>query len=162
MTPREQPDGGLASTDGRTRPIDSVNDMGEAELRRALLDCCGSERWVRYVAERRPYADADALQAAAETAWPRLDADDWQQAIAAQPGRELPPSDDGTRTALTLALRLYEERFGYPFIAEQEHLPAEELLMRVRIRLGQEPGAEWRKTCSELTLIARRRMSRLL
>jgi 2-oxo-4-hydroxy-4-carboxy-5-ureidoimidazoline decarboxylase len=142
--------------------MDAINAMSDDELHRELRECCGSERWVRYVAEYRPYADADALWGTVEAAWQHLEPEDWQQAIAALPQRDLPPADQGTQQALTLALRLYDERFGYPFIAEQEHLPAEELLMRIRIRLGQDPPAELRKTCSEICIIARRRLARLL
>lgn len=142
--------------------MQGFNDLSDDELHHALLHCCGSERWARLVAAGRPYADANAVQSAAESAWRQLETADWREAIAAQAPRELPPADAGTRAALLLALRLYGERFGYGFIAEQRDLPGEELLMRVRIRLGQEPDAELRKTCSELIIIGRRRLGRLL
>jgi 2-oxo-4-hydroxy-4-carboxy-5-ureidoimidazoline decarboxylase len=50
--------------------------------------------------------------------------------------------DDDALEAARLALRLYESRFGYAYVSSIPTPTAEELLMRVRIRLGNEPEPE--------------------
>jgi 2-oxo-4-hydroxy-4-carboxy-5-ureidoimidazoline decarboxylase len=145
-----------------TSGIERLNGMTAAELTRELGRCCGSSRWVAEVVARRPFADADALFAAVEDAWSSLDGGDWRAAHAELGDYPVPPADDGTRAAIDVALRLYLERFGHRFIAAHENLTAEELLMRIRIRLGHEVLAETRKMRAEQRLITHRRLGRLL
>jgi 2-oxo-4-hydroxy-4-carboxy-5-ureidoimidazoline decarboxylase len=150
---------GEGSSDMQPRDI---NRLSEEEARAALLGCFGSPAWAASVLSARPYPDVSALLAAAAKAWHNLDTSGWHEAVRATPERAVPPSDEGTHRATELALRLYRERFGCHFIAEQEDLPGDELLIRIRIRLGHEPAAEFRKTCAELAIIARRRLSQLI
>ncbi|HSJ07742.1 MAG TPA: 2-oxo-4-hydroxy-4-carboxy-5-ureidoimidazoline decarboxylase [Longimicrobiales bacterium] len=160
--PPEAVHGTPAGAETGDAPALDVNRLSDEAAHAALLACFGSPVWVQAVLSTRPHPDLPALLEAAGKAWQGLDAAGWHEAFRAMPERAVPPSDEGTRRATELALRLYRERFGWPFIAEQEDLPGDELLIRIRIRLGHEPAAEFRKTCAELTTIGRRRLNRLI
>lgn len=152
----------MSAVEGTDAAVERLNAMEAEELATRLAHCCGSSRWVREVMARRPFAGRDAVLAAAEAAWRALDGPEWRAAHAAVGERPIPAGDEGTRAATHLALRLYTERFGLNFIAAQEQLTAEELLMRIRIRLGHEVLAETRKARAEQRIITRRRLERLL
>jgi len=141
--------------------IDAFNALPDAELHSELHHCCSSTRWIARVASARPFASSAVLLQHAGAAFEELREEDWQEAFAAIAIRELQAGDDATRSATRLALRLYEERFGYPFVSA-EQLGAEELLMRVRIRLGLEPDAQQRASRAEQRRLAHARLQRLL
>ena len=63
----------------------ALNEAPEPEALGRLLACCGSRRWASEMAGRRPFADADALAAAADEVWWKLDPEDWLEAFAAHP-----------------------------------------------------------------------------
>jgi 2-oxo-4-hydroxy-4-carboxy-5-ureidoimidazoline decarboxylase len=141
--------------------IAALNAMPEEELRRELRHCCGSSRWVERIAGSRPFSSPDALLHHCATALEELRDEDWLESFAAVAIRELHGSDDATRNATRVALRLYEERFGYPFVMA-EQVEGEELLMRVRIRLGLEPDAQQRATRAAQRRLTHARLQRLL
>lgn len=62
-----------------------LNGLSEAGAREALLLCCGSERWVRAMLSRRPFADDEGVLGAAAEEWWALDEEDWLEAFAAHP-----------------------------------------------------------------------------
>jgi 2-oxo-4-hydroxy-4-carboxy-5-ureidoimidazoline decarboxylase len=62
-----------------------LNALDDDSAVRAFLRCCGSSRWARRMAEARPFADADAMAAAADAMWWALDRPDWLEAFAAHP-----------------------------------------------------------------------------
>lgn len=62
-----------------------LNEAAEPEAIERLLACCGSRRWARAMVGRRPFADPDALAAAADEVWWELDPEDWLEAFAAHP-----------------------------------------------------------------------------
>ena len=65
--------------------MNRLNRSKEAELRKQLKRCCGSERFVDAVLEKRPFRSSAHLQKAAEDVWWSLDAKDWLEAFAAHP-----------------------------------------------------------------------------
>jgi allantoicase len=88
------PDGGVS----RLRVLGRVTDDGwrrwgagwldalpARQAEAELLACCGSRAWAARVAAARPFADADAVAAAADQAWARLGPEDWLEAFAAHP-----------------------------------------------------------------------------
>jgi 2-oxo-4-hydroxy-4-carboxy-5-ureidoimidazoline decarboxylase len=132
-------------------------------LAAALHDCCAIDRWVEEVLARRPFRDDAAVLAAADEAFAVLAPEDWRQGLAVAGASVVPAGGEaGTRAAAELALRLYRERFGYVFISGAPHMAADELLMRIRIRLGNDEETELRTACDELRRGARARLSRLL
>lgn len=141
--------------------IAAINAMSDEELHGELRHCCASARWIALVAGARPFAGTDALLQHARSALERLGDDDWLEAFASAGIREPHAGDEATRSATRVALRLYEERFGYPFVVA-EQLGGEELLMRVRIRLGLEPDAQLRASRAEHRRRTHARLQRLI
>src|SRR5687767_12399644 len=68
-------------------PVDLAewNRLPEADAQRELLACCASPRWAASVARGRPYAGADAVLAAGQTALDGLDWADVRAALDAHP-----------------------------------------------------------------------------
>lgn len=52
---------------------------------RELAQCCGSTRWAREMAARRPFATPEDMFKAADDVWWSLGPDDWREAFAAHP-----------------------------------------------------------------------------
>jgi 2-oxo-4-hydroxy-4-carboxy-5-ureidoimidazoline decarboxylase len=164
--------------------LDRLNALPTAAARAELLRCCGSSRWVDALVDQRPFADKDALQAAAEAVWNGLSADDWKEAFRHHPrigdkdalrkrfastrdwaGTEqagaLRASED-VLEALAEGNRSYEERFGYVFIVCATGKSAAEMLALLRERLSHEPETEIRVAASEQARITRLRLEKLL
>jgi 2-oxo-4-hydroxy-4-carboxy-5-ureidoimidazoline decarboxylase len=62
--------------------------LNQAETEQAaqlLQQCCTSDSWIARMLEQRPFADADALRSAADTAWQHLDEADYLQAFEGHP-----------------------------------------------------------------------------
>jgi 2-oxo-4-hydroxy-4-carboxy-5-ureidoimidazoline decarboxylase len=164
--------------------LSRLNAAPEAEARAELLRCCGSSRWARGMAARRPYADEATLLSAAEEAWSRLGPDDWREAFAHHPrigdlaglrakfastrawaeGEQAgaaAASDDVLR-ALAEGNRAYEERFGHIFIVCASGKGADEMLGLLLARLENPPEAEVRIAAAEQAKITRLRLLKLL
>jgi len=167
--------------------LDSVarlNALPPPEARGALLRCCGSSRWADAMVARRPFGDADALQAAAEAVWNGLLPADWLEAFrhhprigdkealrarfaatrawaAGEQAGALGASED-VLEMLAEGNRAYEERFGYIFVLCATGKSAGEMLAALRQRLGHEPEAEIRVAASEQARITRIRLEKLL
>ncbi|MTV27403.1 allantoicase [Nitriliruptoraceae bacterium ZYF776] len=183
---RVLPDGGVA----RLRAFGPITDDGwrRAGLRVlhaatptaaevALLACCGSRRFARELAARRPFTDPDDLQGAAAEVWASLDDDDVREAIAAHPrigerdatarwsaGEQAgaATADAATLEALAEANRAYEERFGHVFLIRASGRTAAEMLDAVRERLTNDPVTELRVAADQQREITALRLDRLL
>ena len=167
-----------------TKGLDHLNALREADAQDELLKCCGSQKWARALAARRPFADVRELLAAADEIWWSLGARDWLEAFAAHPkigGQKAEREQDaqaaswsaqeqsGVRDAaratldeLAEANRAYEEKFGYIFIVCATGKTGGELSGRLRARLPNEPGAELRNAGREQGKITRLRIEKLL
>jgi 2-oxo-4-hydroxy-4-carboxy-5-ureidoimidazoline decarboxylase len=141
--------------------LEVLNAMPEAELL-TLLEGCGSPVWARQVAAQRPFPDQHTLVAAADAAWALLDDGDWLDTFEEAAAHVPETGDDGTRAAAVTALQLYRARFRRAFVTAADCQAADELLMRVRIRLGLDERAEWRASCDEQRRLTRRHLERLL
>jgi 2-oxo-4-hydroxy-4-carboxy-5-ureidoimidazoline decarboxylase len=139
-----------------------LDSLPVAMLRARLEHCCGSARWVEAMLQRRPFGTADAVRAAADAAFAALAPDDWRAAFAAADAQVVAAADEGTRAAAELTLRLYRERYGYPFVVAGRRLAADELLMRVRIRLGNDEESEFGAAREEQRRLTRQRLDELL
>lgn len=142
--------------------LERLNGQAEAEAVEALRRCFDSEVWARFVATRRPFDDRDALLSAAQAGWREMSDGEWHAVIASFSEAPLPHGDVETRAAADVALKLYRQRFGHPFISMAEDVLADELLMLIRIRLGHEELAEHRRSRDEYRNLARRRLDRML
>jgi 2-oxo-4-hydroxy-4-carboxy-5-ureidoimidazoline decarboxylase len=139
-----------------------LNEMSAADLANALSKCCGSARWVAEMVGRRPYESDRALRDAADAAWLAVDDNDLREALSACVTAVPLDAEEGTRAAAEMALRLYQQRFGYHFVANADNLTADELLMLVRIRLGHDEGPELRRSRLEFVRLTRLRLEKLL
>ncbi|MBV2355704.1 2-oxo-4-hydroxy-4-carboxy-5-ureidoimidazoline decarboxylase [Streptomyces sp. J2-1] len=153
-----------------------LNGAAEPEARAALHEVCASTEWVRRLLAARPYATAEDLCAAGETATAALTTADLREAMAGHPpiGRPRPGDPDSAREqrgmagasaelkAEMLELNLaYQERFGHVFLICATGLSAERMRDAVRERLGNPPDREWDTVRTELGRINRIRLARL-
>ena len=154
-----------------------LNQATSPEAEREFLACCASRRWAAAMTAGRPYPSARALQEAAGREWWALTADDWTEAFAAHPriGDHGPDGgaardeqrgvdDAGAETLAALAEgnRRYEERFGRVFLVRATSRSAEEMLVLLHQRLGNDPETELRVAAGEQASITRLRLERLL
>jgi 2-oxo-4-hydroxy-4-carboxy-5-ureidoimidazoline decarboxylase len=137
---------------------DEVHPGDGDGLASQLRRCCASSRWVAQVMASGPFVDAHALQRAGEDALVALPPAEVVAALQAEAEPEVHGADDGTRAAAATALRLYATHFGYPFVLAAGRIPADGLLMRVRIRLGNDEAEELRAATDELRRLVRSRL----
>lgn len=112
----------------------------------------------RSVLRHRPFADDAALYSAVDTVVLDLDDAELRLALDAVPPPAVEHGHPDARTAAQLAIRLYRDRFGYAFVSGIDAPTAEELLMRVRIRLGNDPEPEGRAAREHLRRAIRTRI----
>jgi OHCU decarboxylase len=161
-----------------------LNALPGDEATAALLGCCGSPRWAREMEMRRPFAEMDALLAAASEVWWALDPADWDDAFAAHPRigeRKAAPAQDAraaawsaqeqsgamsagedAAAALAEGNRAYEQRFGRIYIVCATGKTADQMLEILRQRLGNDDRAEQRVAAGEQAKITRLRLKKLL
>jgi OHCU decarboxylase len=159
-------------TDGLVRFNGLSREEAEAELRR----CGGSGQWARAVAAARPFPTRDAVSEAADRAWSGLDREGWLEAFRSHPrigdravsGREAEEqagarsASERVREALAQGNRAYEERFGHVYVVCASGRSAEEMLVLLEERLGNEPEAELAAAAAEHRKITRLRLEKLL
>lgn len=160
--------------------LPDFNAAAAAELTPALLTCCDVPAWAAAVRDGRPYADVDALLAAADAAARRFTSEDVDRALDAHPrigerahrdGAEARWSrqeqsgvagDDDTRQALAEGNRAYEERFGRVFLICATGLSGGEVLDSLQSRLRNDGPTEARVVAGELREIALLRLRRMV
>jgi allantoicase len=153
-----------------------LNALAASQAEEELLACCGSRAWAARVAAARPFADAEALAATADTVWAGLGRDDWLEAFAAHPrigersasgwsGKEqagVAAADPATLAELAEGNRVYEERFGHVFLICAAGKPAAAVLAALRERLDNDPATELRVAAEEQRRITRLRLEKLV
>jgi len=164
--------------------LDRLNALPAVQAEAELLACCGSRRWAREVAARRPFGTAGALAAAADEVWGSLAPDDWHEAFRAHPRigeRRAAPAQTARAAgwsaqeqssaagaaaevaeALAEGNRAYEARFGHIYIVCATGKTAGEMLEILRARLANDPAAELRAAAAEQAKITRLRLEKLL
>lgn len=149
----------------------AIDRAAPDEARRLLARACGSARWVTRMLDKRPFGSRQALLSAARAEWNALEEDDWREAFSHHPRigdremlRERFPAthalstreqagvdhaSDAVLAALAEGNRQYEETFGYLFIVCASGLSAEEMLVMLTARLGNDPAREIRIAAGE-------------
>jgi OHCU decarboxylase len=159
-------------TDGLVRFNALSREEAEAQLRR----CGGSGQWARAMAAARPLLTREAAWEAADRAWSGLDRDGWLEAFGSHPrigdrtvsGREAEEqagarsASERVRDALARGNRAYEERFGHIYVVCASGRSAEEMLLLLEERLGNDPDAELAVAAAEHRKITRLRLEKLL
>lgn len=149
----------------------------------ALAACSSCSRWVDALLRQRPYASREAVLAAADAEWSRLEPNDWREAIAGHPrigergatpmsGRSrawsgdeqsaAQPADAWVKLELARLNAEYESRFGHIFIVAASGKSAEEILAICRSRIGNGAERELAIVGGELREIALLRLRKLL
>ena len=164
-------------------PWQRIDEACADEARALLTRCCGSERGVERMLERRPFGSRAALQAAAADEWNALARTDWLEAFSHHPKigdrdslRKRFPSthalsereqagvnsaSDAMLDALAEGNRRYEERFGYIFIVCATGKSAEEMLTLLYQRLPNDQATELRIAAGEQQKITALRLDGL-
>lgn len=153
------------------------NTSSDSAALAALHEVCASTAWGSELLAHRPYATADALFAASDTATAGLTADDLAEAMAGHPpiGRPKPGDPTSAREqrgmagasdelkAELLDLNLaYQDRFGHVFLICATGRTGEQMRDAVRIRIGNPPEQERAVVRTELGRINRIRLTRLV
>jgi allantoicase len=164
--------------------LDSFNSLPDKKAAAALLDCCGSQEWVRRMLAGRPFLSGDELTQAADEIWNSLSRKEWLQAFrhhprigakkaerkqSAKAGEWSAKEQSGVaraardaRAALAAANRAYEAKFGHIFIICAAGKSAEEIQQELQRRLGNDRETELRIAAEEQSKITRLRLEKLL
>jgi 2-oxo-4-hydroxy-4-carboxy-5-ureidoimidazoline decarboxylase len=123
--------------------------------REVLLGCLSVPRWADDVLAGQPYADREALLAAADRAARELTDEELDQALSGHPrigergGAQsqqeqsgVDPSEGDTAQRLEEGNRAYEERFGRVFLIRAAGRDAEEILAELQRRLSNDDATE--------------------
>jgi len=186
------PDGGVSRLRlfGRPEPqprpqgIALLNELSEADARKALLDCCGATKWAGEMLALRPFADANDLLESADRIWGALGPKDWIEAFRHHPpiggnkatkkqsraarswssgeqSRAQMASDE-TCAQLAEANQAYHAKFGNVFLICATGKSAEEILEQARARLSNDADTERCIAAEEQRKITRLRLEKLL
>jgi allantoicase len=161
-----------------------LNALDEPELRAELAGFCGAPAWIDRMTAARPYATAEGVLHAADTAAREVPDDDWREAFRHHPRigertaerSQSPAATDSSAreqaavqqagaadiAALADGNRAYEDRFGHVFIVCASGRSAAEMLAMLRERMGNDPARELRIAADEQRKITRLRLERLL
>lgn len=129
---------------------------------------------------RRPYADREALFAAAQDEWWRLAREDWLEAFSHHPRIGERPTGGGaaawarqeqagaasasedTARRLMALNREYERRFGHVYLVCATGKTADQMLAILESRLANNAATELREAAEQQSQITRLRLERLL
>jgi OHCU decarboxylase len=161
-----------------------LNALAPVEAEAELLACCGSTRWAREVAARRPFRGEQDLFETADSVWRNLDEADWLEAFRAHPkigerkaaratGADAERWAEDEQRGASLAARDtldelaranldYEQRFGFIYIVCATGKSADEMLAILRERLGNDAETELRVAAEEQRKITQLRLGKLL
>ena len=171
----------MNSYEDQAAGLEALNGTGRAEAVAALSACCASRRWAERMAALRPFPLPEALLAAADESWWRLEPADWREAFAAHPrigeqgaaghadrgwsaGEQAGAAGMEAARAERLAAlnRRYEERFGWVYLVCASGRSGDEMLEILERRLGDDPEHELRVAAAEQAKITRLRLGKLL
>jgi OHCU decarboxylase len=152
-----------------------LNSLPVDEAAKELLQCCGSKRWARQMADSRPYENVANVIARANEIWWSLDRDEWLEAFRSHPrigekkaaesvsaqskqwsGQEqagVNTASIETTNALATLNHAYEQKFGRT---------SDEMLAALRERLEHDAAEELPIAAAEQCKITELRLKKLL
>ena len=161
-----------------------LNSLSADEAAREFLQCCGSKRWARQMADARPYENLAEVFARANEIWQSLNRDDWLEAFRSHPkigekktaetvsaqarqwsGQEqagVNTASTETTNALATLNHAYEQKFGFIFIICATGKTSDEMLAALRERLDHDPAEELPIAAAEQCKITELRLKKLL
>jgi len=175
---------GVPAPEAPRSGIDWFNSLAKRKAAAALLDCCGSQEWVRRMLARRPFADVDELMRGGDEIWNALGRKEWLQAFRHHPRIGAKKAARGqsrkaaalsakeqsgaahaageTRAVLAAANRAYEAAFGHIFIICATGKSSEEIIRELQRRLANDRETELRTAAEEQRKITRLRLEKML
>jgi allantoicase len=187
------PDGGVSrlrvlgrplAPEDRVTGIERFNRFSKLEARKALLDCCGSQRWGGQMLRQMPFADLPNMLQAADTAFAALAPKDWLEAFRHHPAigekrakkrqsataRRWSSGEQsvaekaapGVLAALATANQEYFSTFGHVFLICATGKSSGEILRNLQQRLANDPEMELSIASEEQRKITRLRLEKLL
>lgn len=160
-----------------------LNELSAEAARRELHKCCGARWWCDQMVAARPFVDASAIQAAADSAFKAMPREAWLEAFSSHPkigdldslrmrlagnkqwsaGEQagVETSDERTLQGLADGNTNYEQRFGYVFIICATGLSAVEMLAHLESRMSNDDATELRAASSEQRKITHLRLNKL-
>lgn len=157
--------------------LNELNALSGTQAEDEFLKCCGSQRWARAMAARRPFKTKDDLYRTAEIEWLKLKYPDWldafshhprigdrakAQGFAKQEQSGASSASDATLLSLESLNRLYEEKFGFVFLIFATGKSADEMLGMLQRRLQNGRDVELKNAVTEQAKITRLRLEKLL
>ena len=159
--------------------LQDLNALSVARAVDEFMACCGSSRWAREMAARRPFRSMDDVLADADRVFETLTAPDWLEAFAAHPRIGDRPASSGGKSAGWSAAeqsgvadaaralfeernRDYEARFGHTFIVCATGRTGGEMLEMLEARMMNNPEDESHQAAREQRQITRVRLAKLL
>jgi len=157
--------------------LSSFNTAPAQDAERDVLACCASSVFAKAIAGGRPYRDPAAMLAAVDAAFGGLTWDDIAEsmdvhprigdrtasnAMSAAEQSGAAAASDQVRRGLAEGNLAYEKRFGHIFLICASGLSGQEMLTKLRARLGNDQDAERAVVRAELLKITRLRITKLL
>jgi allantoicase len=176
--------GGAARGGDHAKGVQHFNRLSPAQARKALLDCCGSRKWVEQMLQRMPFPDLTYVLDTADQTWAALGPGDWLESFRQHPAigakraektqsatakrwssREQSVAQNAaphTLAALTAANEKYQVKFGHVFLICATGKTSEEILVSLQHRSSNDPETELRIAAEEQRKITRIRLEKLL
>jgi OHCU decarboxylase len=159
--------------------LEELNALSAGRAVEELTKCCGSSRWAREMAARRPFRSVADLLRDADAVFESLGPSDWLQAFSAHPRiGARPVSSAGASAAWSAAEqsgvaeesravferrnRDYESRFGHTFIICATGRTGVEMLEILEERMLNNAEDESRQAAREQRQVTRLRLGKLL
>ncbi len=164
--------------------LNELNQLNYDEAAAALTKCCGSSNWVSEMIRNGPYDSEEAFFKAAEKTWFYCFENDWLEAFKHHPkigdiaslekkfgstrewaGDEqqtVQIADQQVLERLAELNKQYEEKFGFIFIVYATGKAAEEMLVLLEERMGNDYQHELQIAMGEQHKITMLRLKKLL
>lgn len=164
--------------------LKELNNLGETNLRVAMINCCGSSKWVSKMVVGFPVEDELGLYFLATKCWDACNKIDYLEAFTHHPkigdidslkkkfvstatwasGEQagVIAADEETLEQLQEGNKLYEEKFGFIFIVCATGKTAAEMLDLLKQRLLNNKADEIKIAAAEQHKITLTRLEKLL
>jgi 2-oxo-4-hydroxy-4-carboxy-5-ureidoimidazoline decarboxylase len=159
--------------------LDRWNHADEEAALHAVLACCGARRWARAMVALRPFQSFAEMTEAADRVWAEMGEKDWMEAFACHPrigerkavhasarsvawSRDEQSSTEEANESVMSEIATgnvkYEEQFGFSFIVCATGKSAEEMLISLNSRLGNDRATELREAAEQQRQITQIRL----
>jgi 2-oxo-4-hydroxy-4-carboxy-5-ureidoimidazoline decarboxylase len=164
--------------------LESLNALTISDANEQFKLCCGAENWIQKMNRNRPFQNKNKVYIKAESIWFSLSPDDWLEAFTHHPkignieslrkkfhntkliseNEQSGVNDAAESTLKDLAEsnQLYEDKFGFIFIACATGKSADEMLTLIKIRLNNNVNVEMLNAAKEQNKITQLRLKTLL